>query len=81
MKKEPSTLINKLKKSIFHVFPKLKRNSNNYIFKRSQTQKKIQNPRKFQEKLSKYQKKLRILVANFINVPMIRQIRMVYKVA
>lgn len=29
MKKEPSTLINKLKKSIFHVFPKLKRNSNN----------------------------------------------------
>lgn len=40
MKKEPSTLINKLKKSIFHVFPKLKRNSNNYIFKRSQTQKK-----------------------------------------
>ena len=79
MKKEPSTLINKLKKSIFHVFPKLKRNSNNYIFKRSQTQKKKKY--KFQEKLSKYQKKLRILVANFINVPMIRQIRMVYKVA
>lgn len=78
MKKEPSTLINKLKKSIFHVFPKLKRNSNNVA---KLKKKKIQNPRKFQEKLSKYQKKLRILVANFINVPMIRQIRMVYKVA
>lgn len=78
MKKEPSTLINKLKKSIFHVFPKLKRNSNNVA---KLKKKKIQNPRKFQEKLSKYQKKLRILVANFINVPMIRQNRMVYKVA
>lgn len=78
MKKEPSTLINKLKKSIFHVFPKLKRNSNNVA---KLKKKKIQNPRKFQERLSKYQKKLPILVANFINVPMIRQNRMVYKVA